>query len=203
MNQSPLQWQARGVGIADLMDDAQQVRVTIDARGGGRPIRIGHADAWFEIDVPGDGELPPSDEQYVRGQTLHIMYPQSSEQFAVRLAIEPIHWVDQSDGGDLAETIVLECRMSVQTDLLHSHPTLDVVAGGVSDSAAATILLSHHDRPHTTISDPKRVTLFGEFLEKGVIRKAQPWFVFAAQDAQSQLKFIEQQQSHREVMLTD
>ena len=59
------------------------------------------------------------------------------------------------------------------------------IAKGFNDSSGSTtVLLGPHDHPFTTNHSTDmllRLRLFGDFLEKGVIRKARPWIVFDAQ----------------------
>ena len=98
--------------------------------------------------------------------------------------------------------MVLEVTIAIETTFLDTHPKLDlVVTGGdvrTLDVAAFTavtgsppisicqreagvaVLLGPHDAPFTTnqSSDHEiKLRLFGDFLEKGVIRKARPWLV--------------------------
>ncbi len=145
--------------------------------------------------------LPTAGEQYVRGDELHVNYPQAADSTcAVRLAFKPIQTAKN--------LIVLEVTISIQTDLLDTHPKIDVDAfcqsidsqvptdasgddevegiGSAPISVAASkghsvsILLGPHDSPFTTNHSTDsllRLRLFGDFLEKGVIRKARPWIV--------------------------
>ncbi len=157
--------------------------------------------------VPVDGNpLPEASEQYVRGGRYFINYPQGDGRYAIRLALEPI----ESD----ERFIVLEATISIQTNLLDSHPMLDLVAEGNQvesydqaiegdvaswsstahskstgapsitlvrgDSASTAVLLGPHDGPFTSDRSNEHrlcLRLFGDFLEKGVIRTARPWFV--------------------------
>ena len=150
------------------------------------------------LDPVSGHSLPEIAEQFVRGNELHAWLPQGENEFGVRIALEPIFSDDN--------VLVLEATVSVQTDLLDSRPMLDVVvytdsarfmkaaAGNASegDSIASgisigemkgqstSVLLGRHDQPFTTdhTSDERiALRLFGDFLEKGVIRKARPWLV--------------------------
>ena len=203
-DESPF-WQTRGLGRASSLTG-----IDVDARGGGRPIRITRGRWAVTIDVPGEGQLPPADEQFVCDQTLHVMFPQHAQRFAVRLAIEPIRIEGlPSDYANGSSPIVLECRLSVQTDLLDSHPCLEmnVVSEDPGDGSAdelsppAWIALSGRDRPHTASDDDQRCVLFSEFLEKGVIRRAQPWIVFGRREDSAFRKKIADMQSERPVVL--
>ena len=53
----------------------------------------------------------------------------------------------------------------------------------VTHGTSASVLLGQHDYPFTTdhsAADKISLRLFGEFLEKGVIRKARPWIVLGS-----------------------
>ena len=105
--------------------------------------------------------------------------------------------------------MLLEAIISIQTDLLDSHPKIDILSESKSiktlsipgasqhqairsGSAAVTIaksdttfvaiFLGTHDSPFTTdLATPEslHLRLFGEFLERGVIRKARPWILIS------------------------
>jgi len=148
--------------------------------------------------------LPEASEQYVRQDRLTINYPQGDGLYAIRLSLEPMACSSQ--------VLVFEVTVSIQTDLLDTHPMLDLSVGGGEalsypaqvdqdnwradlqdspsganginlvnrDDVSVAILLDRHDAPTTTsLSDAQhlRLRLFGDFLEKGVIRTARPWIV--------------------------
>ena len=69
-----------------------------------------------------ENPLPVASEQYVRRSRYFINYPQGDGNYAIRLALEPIE--------SLADSMVLEASISIQTNLLDSHPMLDLVAEG-------------------------------------------------------------------------
>ncbi|OYP37764.1 hypothetical protein [Rhodopirellula sp. MGV] len=143
---------------------------------------------------PGDQSLPALDEQFVRADELHQAFPQTAEQqFGYGLMIRPVAIPDwQGDENRLA----FEWVVSVQTTLLDSHPTIDLLTdigtGRVQSipsanamayaiegqGVSAAIILGAQDAPFTDqIESPgaTRLRLFGQFLEKGVIRRARPW----------------------------
>ena len=196
-------WTTNELGLATWTDS--QSTWGLDARGGGHGIRIAltgdasdSSGVRFEpVDQPA---LPDASEQFVRGKSWHVNYPQADGGHALRLAFEPIR--------STAKTLLLQTTVSIQTDLLETHPQLDlqIAADAVDsldpcqDSAEAAsdrngcppisiaqrskcfiaILLGPHDSPFTRdLSTPSslRLRLFGEFLEKGVIRKAKPWLL--------------------------
>ncbi len=156
---------------------------------------LADADRLFRFETVDDSRFPNAAEHFVRGKQLHVHYPQADEQFGIRIQAQPIH--------STASHIVLELAIAVETDSLDLHPKVDLVtdaglsrdlqvselsgkggAPGVSfsttDDATTAILLGPHDAPFTADQSTKeqvRLRLFGDFLEKGVIRKARPWLV--------------------------
>ena len=197
----PLRWQFGGALTASLVDSAGNSVATVDGRGDGHPIRISLGQASATLDVPGEGEFPPLDEKFVRGDELHLMYPQMDQRFAVRLAIEPLTPpanVDAQDFGD--GLVVLECRVSVQTDLLDTHPTIDL---RTDRDTPLTPLLNEADRRGSTRVDDDTVRLFGDFLEKGVIRRGQPWLVNLPASDEDRLATLSRWQADRKTVLSD
>lgn len=215
-------WKTDQLGLAVWDDGGSAWR--FDARGGSFGIgavdgrgslrdHSGTASDASERHVRGDGDkgffslapveqdsLPAADEQYVRGDRWHVNCPQADSAFALRLAFQPIETT--------AESLRLELTISLQTDLLDTHPKIDIAvpcnsiesfasadqAGGESldgGSGASIrvassehhhigVLLGPHDSPFTTDHSTESMLLlrlFGDFLEKGVIRKARPWIV--------------------------
>ena len=172
----------------------------VDASGGDA-IRIGPEDAEVQLQPVDEMNLPKADEQFIRGDRWNVNYPQADHHHALRIAFEAIETT--------ADSLLLEVTLSVQTDLLDSHPKIDIhvngdsvgrvclppdtlSTGSQSGSAPVTIaqtenrctaiFLGPHDSPFTTdlsSSGALRLRLFGEFLEKGVIRKARPWILFS------------------------
>ena len=76
-----------------------------------------------------------------------------------------------------------------------------------SDTTFVAIFLGTHDSPFTTeLSTPEslQLRLFGEFLEKGVIRKARPWILLShapSEPSQSELQAIWDQLASRPLPL--
>ena len=152
----------------------------------------------LRLEPTSDDGFPVLREQFVRGDELHLSFPQNEDsvQYGFRLAVRPVHF-DGFDSG--AERAIFELLVSVQTTLLDSHPTIDLFLpgegpgkthpGGDVDarfyhasnaSYSAGILLGPHDAPFTSeiaSNAGLRLRLFGEFLEKGVIRRARPWLI--------------------------
>lgn len=178
------------------MNFVGRVDESIDADPADQPL--------LSIQPVDDNPLPTAAEQFVRGNRIFVNYPQANGNYAIRLALEVIEAT--------ANGLVVEASLSIQTDLLDSHPMLDLVVQGkridrfdppeqesdwhaplVSSTRGArpltvaqresyrtAILLGPHDAPFTTdCSDQERMRLrlFGDFLEKGVIRTARPWIV--------------------------
>ncbi|WP_182868110.1 hypothetical protein [Stieleria mannarensis] len=169
----------------------------IDARGERDAVALVVGQERIALVASDDQALPPLDEQFVRNDQLHFSFPQTDRsQFGFRLVVRPVPL--EGCGAD-GTHIALELLVSVQTTLLDSHPTLDLVLparGGARDEAgaqsgsrvyhadngdfgAAVILGPQDVASSVAIDQPgeQRLRLFGEFLEKGVIRRARPWLV--------------------------
>ena len=217
-------WITNQLGVATWSDDVTEWEV--DARGG-QAISIGPGDeAAVQLRPVEDSTLPAADEQFVRGCCWNINYPQAEHRHALRIEFEPIEVVPNS--------MLLEATISIQTDLLDSHPKIDIRFDGEltrrlsipgaarhpasqagsagvtvanSDTNCVAILLGPHDSPFTTdLSTPEslRLRLFGEFLEKGVIRKARPWILIrpvANEPSDSELHAISQRLADRPLPL--
>ncbi|TWU03977.1 hypothetical protein [Neorhodopirellula pilleata] len=179
------------------------------ATGGTDGISLGDPDGLLHVSVRGSGTpgsgsdlLPVAGEHYVKFDQWKIDFPQTTGEFSLRLSIRVV--------ASTTTRCVLEPTFSIQTSLLDTHPTLDLKSvGGTVDrrvlTAATTgdsvsvwtinfagnagmiaVLLGPHDAPFTTdqsSEDKIRLQLFGEFLEKGVIRKARPWVVLDRSEA--------------------
>lgn len=203
-------WTTDQLGLAVWRDQASVWY--LDARGGEHGVGViatteaddgafAESRRFVSLSPVDQDVLPTAGEQYVRGDELHVNYPQAvGSSYAVRLAFKPIETSKNS--------IVLEVTISIQTDLLDTHPKIDVdafcgsidsqvptdpsgddeVAGvgsapisvAASKGHSVSVLLGPHDSPFTTNHSTDsllRLRLFGDFLEKGVIRKARPWIV--------------------------
>lgn len=190
------------LGLAAWQDGSSSW--ALDARGGEHGISMSTDDKktqeYFQLKGVDGATLPTVAEQFVRGNELHLWLPQGDGTFGIRLALEPIH----SD----KDCLLLETTISIQTDLLDTHPMLDIcvpagkkrdltpegangdvgsspISVAQRDSGDVAVLLGPHDSPFTTDrsgSDKLQLRLFGDFLEKGVIRKARPWFALCAGD---------------------
>lgn len=186
----------------------------IHARGGTDGIRMidgQDQSTYARLCASQQQSMPPLDEQFVRGSELHLWYPQTDGQYGLRLQIQPI--------ASSPTRLVLQITAAIQTSFLDTHPTLDIgllsdefvfhsasnVDGPAITSANAgntsvAVLLGPHDSPFTSVKNhppagdaESRLVMFGEFLEKGVIRKARPWFVI---DRSGQQLSEEELQTH-------
>ena len=97
---------------------------SFDARGEGYGFTVSdgssNSECLVKVAATDDGQFPSLGEQFVRSDELHLSYPQGDHLFGVRLALQPI----DSD----ADRLVLEVTIAIQTSLLDTHPTLDLVA---------------------------------------------------------------------------
>jgi len=227
-------WITNQLGVASWTDAGTEWE--LDARGG-QAICLGWPnEAAVRFKPVDDSTLPAADEQFVRGRRWNVNYPQADHRLALRIAFEPIETT--------ADSILLEATISIQTDLLDSHPKIDIQSdaksiktlnvpgasqhpasqpgasqhpASQSGAAAVTIAKSNttfvaiflgtHDSPFTTeLSTPEslQLRLFGEFLEKGVIRKARPWILISRakqEPSESELQAIWQRLAGRPLPL--
>ncbi|GAA5505732.1 hypothetical protein [Novipirellula caenicola] len=175
----------------------------LNATGGSQGIQLGLAGSdpkRVQFCSVGDEVFPQAAEQFVRGDDLHVSYPQQEGSYSIEAVFKPIASTDQR--------LVIEVILSLETRLLDTHPTVDLVASRSAESAApketmpfrgcdpislaassglsVAVLLGPHDAPFTanhSSDNELRLRLFGEFLEKGVIRKARPWIVLSTSDS--------------------
>ena len=177
-------------------DNVWKFEVITSESGRVRGISMQHIDDVTTLTSSDASELPPLKEQFVRGDQLHWSFPQCGDvqPFGFRLVIEPV------SSSAANQSVTFQWQVSVETTKLDSHPTLDLVfpqqsASNLSTSSeplGATFqfhqsggqtvaLLGPQDAPFTAQVEPEaseqalRLRLFGEFLEKGVIRRARPW----------------------------
>lgn len=99
-----------------------------------------------------------------------------------------------------ADVLVLEATLGLQTQWLDVHPAVRVTLpyGGnavmiergsslvvqrhdsaASQAASLVVLIDERDRWSVAPSATAGVRFFGDFMEKGVIRKVQPWLVWS------------------------
>ncbi|TWU42417.1 hypothetical protein [Novipirellula artificiosorum] len=192
-------WKTNELGHAAWQDHG--TTWWFDARGGEHGIAIGMApDPQFaaRFRAVEHDTMPSAAEQFVRGDQWHVVLPQQTESYSLRLAFQPIR-------GN-SDRMLFEVTVSLETSLLDTQPMLELLASGkaldsigVPESLGApadqgcppisiatgptgsiAVLLGPHDYPFTTDETTDaglRLRLFGQFLEKGVIRKARPWIL--------------------------
>jgi hypothetical protein len=221
-------WITNQLGVATWRDAGTEWK--IDAEGG-NAIRLRNATeaslaSTVRLSPVDDALLPAADEQFIRGRSWNVNYPQASHRHALRIAFEPIDTTPHS--------FLIEPTISIQTDLLDAHPKIDIQIDGNSvkildmpggndravnrtgsaaitivrsDTMYAAVFLGPHDSPFTTdlsTSDSLKLRLFGEFLEKGVIRKARPWILIdhsEKEPSESELQTIWTQLANRPLPL--
>lgn len=149
-------------------------------------------DAVRILPVAPEERLPRPADDFLRDSEWHISCPQGDASDSV--GTFGVHLV-ASHVATQVGALVMELIVSIQTTLLDSEPTLDLklqsdtAVSSSADNAIHTaevgsqrwsILLGPHDAPFTTnqsTSHELDLRLFGEFMEKGVIRKGRPWIV--------------------------
>ena len=94
------------------------------------------------------------------------------------------------------DVLVLEATLGLQTQWLDVHPAVRVTLPGVGNAvmiergsslvvqsqdpaASLVVLIDERDRWSVAPTATDGVRFFGDFMEKGVIRKVQPWFVWS------------------------
>ncbi|MGB7347863.1 MAG: hypothetical protein WBD20_26800 [Pirellulaceae bacterium] len=190
-------WTVNADKLGQAKWTSDSIALAVDARGGSHGIHVDGDDGqqWFRLDAIEGKELSPVAEQYIRGDELHLWLPQGDNEFGIKLTLCPASASD-------CDAFVLQATVSIQTTLLDSHPKLDIIAAAkstrcVGESPATgspavsiadrvdksvAVVLGKHDSPFTTNhtkSNEVALRLFGDFLEKGVIRKARAWFVMS------------------------
>ncbi len=146
--------------------------------------------------------LPPVTESYVRGDELHLIMPQTD---GCDVGIELALTVIRAD----FHLFVLETVISLQTQWLDLYPRVEL-STGLKNSASnrwqmtpsgssrwydpSQKIANEHSR-FAVLVDPRdrfsidesqagdqRLSFFGDFMEKGVIRKVQPWWVWSIEE---------------------
>lgn len=167
------------------------------ASGGSAGIELGDRSGTLQLAVANVGEdtVPFAGEQYVCGDAWKVDFPQAIGKFSLRLSVRVVQATQTR--------IIWEPTFSLQTSLLDTAPSLALTARGepdervrevvgdfpdrVSIAACRTreggqmiVLLGPNDAPSTKDRCSRTrldLRIFGEFLEKGVIRKTRPWIV--------------------------
>jgi hypothetical protein len=155
----------------------------------------------------GNDVLPTADDQFVRGDEWHVHLPQSSGSYSLDIVFRPVILDQTAhtsaplilEATLAVHTSLLDTHPTIdlcidterisqldeagkplaeQADVRRSKSLAGCAA--ITRGASSSVLLGRHDYPFTTdLSNSGNITLrlFGEFLEKGVIRKARPWIV--------------------------
>ncbi len=180
----------------------------------------GSQDCLAMISLSG-GVLPGLGEQFIRGDELHLSMPQAEDGQA---GLDLVLLVIKAD----RDCLVIESTLSIQTLLLDAHPQVELTIAtdgpyvqAVQESAAVftrspsakvqtempsvSILVDRRDE--LSINNENwangKLTFFGDFMEKGVIRKSQPWWVWATTTPDpARLKALAEELSERPLPLT-
>lgn len=163
--------------------------------------------ASARIGVPGY-ELPPGSESYIRGDGLHISFPLSESNpiglELVLMAIEADQQMFVVESVIGIHTSLLDSHPDLNLEVGAGHPGFPIWGRvgwqhfaddgdwvwmraaarnpGEGPAVATSILCDHRDFSSLAPakSEPSNaVQFFGDFLEKGVIRKVQPWWIWS------------------------
>jgi hypothetical protein len=145
----------------------------------------------LHLNLPQD-DLPAQAGSFAAAST----QPGAIQAGMTQAGLEAVLSVLRSD----ADVLVLEAAIGLQTQWLDVHPAVRVQLpfggtavmsergsslvvrnqdSGVSRTASLVVLIDERDRWSVTPSTTDGVRFFGDFMEKGVIRKVQPWFVWS------------------------
>jgi hypothetical protein len=140
-------------------------------------------------------ELPTLTESFIRGDELHLSMPQEDGNEA---GIDVELLVIQAD----RDYLIVESTLSLQTLWLDAHPAIRLKLAGddlitchskgtsrvywgseqgvASDSLHVSVFVDERDQLsiNATGDNSECLQFFGDFMEKGVIRKVQPWWVW-------------------------
>jgi hypothetical protein len=163
--------------------------------------------ASARIGVPGC-ELPPCSECYIRGDALHISFPIDQSNpiglELVMMAIEADQQMLVVESVVGLHTSLLDSHPNLQFEVGAGHPGFPtwgrvgweklsdqddwvwmraaVRQAAEGPSVSTALLCDDRDLSSLATGDAKEntgVRFFGDFLEKGVIRKVQPWWVWS------------------------
>lgn len=163
--------------------------------------------ASAKVAVPGYG-LPPCGECYIRGDALHISFPLSQANpiglELVMMAIEADQQMLVVESVIGLHTTLLDSHPNLQLEVGSGHPGFplwgrvgweQIFADGNSiwlravgrsplegPGVSTSLLCDRRDLSSLSSVNGDHVSgvrFFGDFLEKGVIRKVQPWWVWS------------------------
>jgi hypothetical protein len=152
--------------------------------------------------------LPPCSDCYIRGDALHISFPISQAHpiglELVIMAIEADQQILVVESVIGLHTSLLDSHPNLQFEVGAGHPGFplwgrvgweQIFADGNSiwlrasgrsllegPGVSTSLLCDRRDLSSLSSSDGEKATavrFFGDFLEKGVIRKVQPWWVWS------------------------
>jgi len=177
----------------------------VDAKGGESGITLQARDRGVPLaglHPVGRDALPEATESFVRGDTWHVHYSQAQGSYSLDLVFRPIESSAKRLVLELTlsiHTSLLDSHPTIdlvaegdgfrvwtpRSEFEWYRATQPSDSGGAScltavigETAAVSVLLGRRDYPFTLdLSDDRAIQLrlFGDFLEKGVIRKARPW----------------------------
>ena len=178
-----MHWSIEGK-TATLSDSAWRWRVDLAHPNAGVSLEGPTKSPWQLMAIhPVPKHACQIDDQFARGSDLMVRYGQSEkDQFAFQLDFRA---VPKSELGSAASGF--DVWLSVQTQLLDAHPILEIghpnASGGWHSTASlqtcqgsagfAAIMIHPSDLAQTELLDATtgKLRLFGNFMEKGVIRR--------------------------------
>lgn len=122
-------WELESIGLAKWHSDGEMWTVRGSGGTAGIGIAIGDAtEPLLKLEPVDSDPLPDLAEQFVRGDELHLDYPQvggpqTDGIYGVKLVCRPVEFG--------TSRVVWELVIAVETSLLESHPTLDLTVPGV------------------------------------------------------------------------
>lgn len=167
--------------------------------------RDGGTGSWAGFQPVGEDRLPVASEQFVRKRQWHVIYPQAEQSYALSIVFTPIEATHRRlileatlsiqtslldthpmidlcvPGGGRIGTLPAASRQpdeQAQPEIGSSRSGAEPIHLARAGQGSVAVLLSPHDYPFTqdrSAGGELRLRLFGDFLEKGVIRKARPW----------------------------
>ena len=184
-------WHIDQLGQATFLDSTATPLASVSARGRQAGVHLGvhagsQATSLAVTDVTGE-PLPAVGDSYVRGNDFIARLAQGeNDAFGLTLQATLVETE--------ARSTVLECVAEMQTRLLDSHPEIEfaVAAESIETLAPGSELVTCEGQYLSVLRTPRdqaasrtlppdsgiyRLRIFGDFLEKGVIRKARPWIV--------------------------
>jgi len=152
--------------------------------------------------------IPPCQESFIRGDALHLCFPETDAVpigfDLVLMAIEADQGILVVETVVSLSTPLLDSHPAVEMEVGDGHPGHPRWTGGLwkrlldgpeamwvtapppksidGPKVTTSLLCDERDLPSLAPEDDgdlRRVRFFGDFLEKGVIRRVQPWWVWS------------------------